>query len=201
MGKVRYEHRKLEKVLEIYQALKLSCEDPRKSLERSTWQNFADKLEKKTGKTVGDPHYSKRDLEDLFDNWVTPVLYEISFLDLVRVFEHIVFDLVDNASGKIAKIIRESKETYPFSSCAPKFVKSSTKRDLSNLGHIQEILEGHLSPDLEKKLDKVVKYRNWLAHGNRFKYEDKKDQPTPPGEIEEIAETLNEILSRIRPTS
>jgi len=201
MAKVRYERRELEKVLEIYQTLKLSCEAPRESLRRSTWRNFAEKLAIKTGKAVGDAPYGKKELEDLFDNGVTPILYETSFLDLIRVFEHIVFNLVDNASGKIGKIIKESDETYPFRSCAAKFVKSSTKRDISNLGHIQEILEGHLSPDLDKKLDKIVKFRNWLAHGNRFKYEDEKDQRTPPGEIEEIADTLKEILSRIRPSS
>lgn len=201
MENVRHESRKLEKVLEIYQVLKLSCEDPRESLKRNTWRNFAEKLAEKTGRTVGDAPYSKKDLEDLFDNGVTPILYEISFLDLVRVFERIVFSLVDNASGKIGKIIKQSKETYPFRLCAAKFVKSSTNRDISNLGHIQEILQGHLSPDLDKKLDKIVKYRNWLAHGNRFKYEDEKYQPTPPGGIEEIAETLKEILSRIQPTS
>jgi hypothetical protein len=85
--------------------------------------------------------------------------------------------------------------------CAAKFVKSSTKRDISNPGHIREILDGHLSPDPDRRLDKIVKYGNWPAHGNRFKYEDRKDQPEPPGDIEEIAETLNEILSRIRPTA
>lgn len=201
MERARYERRKLEKVLEIYQALKLSCEDPRESLKRGTWRNFADKLAKKTGRTAGDAPYGKKDLEDLFDHGVTPILYEISFLDLVRVFEHIVFDLVDNASGKIEKIIRETKATYPFRSCAAKFVKSSARRDISNLGHIQEILEGHLPADLDEKLDRIVKYRNWLAHGNRFNYDDKKDVPAPPGEIEEIVETLKEILSRIRPTS
>lgn len=148
MENVRHESRKLEKVLEIYQVLKLSCEDPRESLKRNTWRNFAEKLAEKTGRTVGDAPYSKKDLEDLFDNGVTPILYEISFLDLVRVFERIVFSLVDNASGKIGKIIKQSKETYPFRLCAAKFVKSSTNRDISNLGHIQEILQGHLSPDL-----------------------------------------------------
>jgi|UniRef100_A0A7C4ARL4 hypothetical protein len=201
MEKIRYERRKLEKVLEIYHALKLSCKLPRDSIKRSSWQNFAHELAIKTGRTVGDVPYSKKELEDLFDNSVTPILYEISFLDLVRVFEHIVFDLVDNASGKIEKIIKESKEAYPFHRCAASFVKSPTKRDITNLGHIQEILAGHLTPDLDKKLDRIVKYRNWLAHGNRFKYEDRKDQPTPPGEIEEIAEILEEILRRIRPNS
>lgn len=201
MEKGRYEHRRLDEVLEIYQALKLSCEVPRDSLKRGSWRKFADKLSEMTGKRLGDTPYSKKRFEDLFDNGVTPILYELSFLDLVRVFERIAFDLVDNASGSIKKILKESKKTYPFHLCAEKFVKSLTERDISNLGHIQTILEGHLSSDLNSRLDKIVKYRNWLAHGNRFIFGDKKDRPAPPGEIEEVAETLNEILNRIRPTT
>lgn len=44
------------------------------------------------GRTVGDAPYSKKDLEDLLDKGLTPILYEISFLDLVGVFENIVID-------------------------------------------------------------------------------------------------------------
>ena len=70
----------------------------------------------------------------LFDNEVTPILYEMCFLDLIRVFERIVFEFVDNATGEIEKIINKSKEIYAFSSCAAKFVKSSTNRDSKQPG-------------------------------------------------------------------
>ena len=176
-------------MLEIYQALKLSYDDPRESIKRNSWRNFAEKLENKTGKATGDAPYTKEDFELLFDDGVSPILYEMAFLDLVRVFEHIVFNLLDNASGKIGVDREGIQEVYPFRFCAAKFVKSSTRRDINNLGHVQEILEGHLSFDLYNRLDNIVKYRNWLAHGNRFKYESEKERPATC-EIEQVAEYL-----------
>ncbi|MEW6350351.1 MAG: hypothetical protein AB1646_14890 [Thermodesulfobacteriota bacterium] len=128
---------------------------------------------------------------------MTPAPEELCFIDLVRVFEGIVFDLVDNASGEIKKTIRASKGKYPFSPSAEKFVKSSEGRDISNLGHIQEILEGRLSRNLSEKLAAIVKYRNWLAHGNRFK--DTNAQASLPGDRHQVLAILKDVLAGIRP--
>ncbi|MFA6223026.1 MAG: hypothetical protein WC647_12000 [Desulfomonilaceae bacterium] len=194
---MKHDSRELEDTLEIYRALRVCCTEAMELAKRNAWKNLAKKLEATSKKTHGDAPYSKRDLENLFDNHVMPILDEVCFIDLVRVFERIVFELVDNASGEIKKTIKGSKANYPFYLCAEKFVKSSTERDIRNLGDIQEILKGGVSNSLYDDLGKIVKYRNWLAHGNRFK--DKKDQAARPGEMDWVLDIFKEILTRIRP--
>ncbi|MGO9569833.1 MAG: hypothetical protein ACLP5H_20055 [Desulfomonilaceae bacterium] len=193
--------RDLKEVLEIYYVLEVCCSDGMNSV-KTNHRKLAAKLAEKAGKTYGDPEYTRESLKDLFDK-AAPTLYEVCFLDLVRVFEQIVFDLIDTASGEIRRAIKRSrKEKYPFYLCAENFVKIVRVReggDISNLRDVEKILEGAISPDLQKKLANIVKYRNWLAHGKRFK--DEKDQPPFPGEIPQVLEILEEVLARIRPAS
>jgi len=188
--------RKLEEVVEVYQALRLCCTEAMEYAHRNnSWSRFAEKLQKNTGKTVGDTAYSDHGVKKLFDDHVMRILDEVCFLDLVRAFERIVFDLVDTASGEIKKAAK-GKTKYPFYLCAERFVKSPADKDISNLGHVQKMLEGHLAPDLHRRFDEIVRYRNWLAHGNRFK--DPKDRPSRREEVSEALEILSEILANIK---
>jgi hypothetical protein len=193
--------RDLKDALEVYYLLEVCCSDGMNSVNMNP-KKFACKLAEKAGKTHGDPDYTRTSLKNLFDK-ATPTLYEVCFIDLVRVFEQIVFDLIDTASGQIRRAIKSaSKEKYPFYLCAENFVKVVVKDgegDIANLGELQKILEGKISPDLHKKLTNIVKYRNWLAHGKRFK--DKKGPPPHPGRIPQVLEILEEVLTKIRPGS
>lgn len=191
------EKRDLSKAVEIYHALEVCCSEAMEAAPKRNDTKFADKLSFRTERKTGDPPYTKRELKDLFDNHVVPILDEICFIDLVRVFEQVVFDLVDNASGRIRSVVKKSKEKYPFHLCSEKFVKSPTNRDISNLGHVHDILEGKISPDLHKKLGQIVDYRNWLTHGNRFKGK----KPVSPGSLPEVLDILEEVLTKIRPVS
>jgi hypothetical protein len=192
---VVHKQRDLKETLEIYNVLKACCSEVMEWVKRDP-AKFASKLAQKTSRAPGDPSYSKKSLAELFDNTVTPTLDEVCFIDLVRVFERIVFDLVDNASGQIRRVIEKgSKEKYPFHLYADKFVKVK-ETDIGNLGDVQKILQGRIDRDLENKLTNIVKYRNWLAHGKRFA-----DKPSWPGTIAEVLEILEEVLTKIRPFS
>ncbi len=194
--------RDLQEALEVYHILCVCCSEGMEAIKRDPGK-FARKVAEKTGKAFGEARYTRKSLQDFFDQSITPMLNEMCFIDLVRVFEQIVFEFVDNASGAIKSAIKKgSKEKYPFYLYAEKFVKGS-ERDIHNLGDVQKILEdresGDRNPsDLQKKLTNIVKYRNWLAHGNRFK---KEGEPSQPGDLLEIQEILQEVLAQIRPAS
>lgn len=187
--------RELHEALEIYHILRACCIEAMESIKRDPGK-FARKVAEKTGKTAGAAGYSRESFQHFFDKSLAPILDEVCFIDLVRVFEKTVFEFVNNASGEIKSAIKKgSKEKYPFYLCADKFVKVS-EQDIHNLGDVQKILEDKISPDLHKELTNIVKYRNWLAHGNRFK---KEGEPNLPGDLREIHEILEEVLAEIRP--
>ena len=194
------DRRELEDAMIVYHALTLCCTRTMGSVKNSgAWSDFGKELAKRMAK---DRPYDKAFLEDLFDNRVTKVLEEICFIDLVRIFERIIFDSLDNASGEIKAVVKASRGRYPFYASADRFVKSSNipdeerhkgkHADMTTLGHVQEILT-----DISPELSKIVKYRNFLAHGNRFK--NRIDRASSPGELHQILEILEEALGKIRP--
>jgi hypothetical protein len=155
-----------------------------------------------TGQCKGD---LRSFFEDLFANRVTRALLEICFLDVVRTFESMVFELIRDASGNIKSILTDprsakagNKARFPFQSYADKFVKERGEDirnpgDLRNLGDVKEILKGRLHGELYDELDAIVTYRNWLAHGNRFS-----ERPRHPGNLQDVVKVLGDILTEIK---
>jgi hypothetical protein len=188
--------RDLKDALELYSTLQLGCTKAAAAAECNPGK-FAQEYAANIGRTTGDRgSFTREFFQDLFDKTVAPILYEICFLDLVRVFEDVVFRLAGNACGKIRGIVAQAKtERYPFKRYAENFVKAASgdiADDVHNLGDVKAILKGKLSDDLYQDLSKIVDYRNWLAHGNRFT-----KKPGWPGELSDVAETLERILTQI----
>jgi hypothetical protein len=193
--------RNLDDALEIYRALIL-CRDEAMGSVRRDPGPFSRKFAEATN-TARSLKGEPRDFfEKFFDTRVTPTLYEICFLDIVRIFEFMVFEMVKEASGKIKNILSDPKSPkkakFPFQSYADKFVKERVgdirnPGDLRNLGDVKEILKGRLHQRLYGELDAIVTYRNWLAHGNRFSA-----RPRYPGELQDVVKVLHDILTEIK---
>ncbi|MFH0822276.1 MAG: hypothetical protein V2B18_05950 [Pseudomonadota bacterium] len=193
--------RNLDDALEIYRALIL-CRDEAMDCVRRDPGPFSRKFAEavNAGRPLkGEP---RNFFETFFDMRVTPTLYEVCFLDIVRIFEFMVFEMVKEASGNIKNIVRDprsaKKTKFPFQSYADKFVKERGgdihgPGDLRNLGDVKEILKGRLHQRLYDGLDAIVTYRNWLAHGNRFS-----GRPRHPGDLQDVVRLLNDILSEIK---
>jgi len=196
--------RNLDDTLKIYRALVLCCEETMESVNRAPVP-FSRKFSEAT-ETASQPTKDLRDFfRDFFDNRVTPRLREICFLDVVRTFEFMVFELVGHASGNIRKIVNDSTSTrhtkkpgFPFQVCASRFVKVKGEDvlnpgDIRALGDVKEILKGKIRQDLYDSLDGIVTYRNWLAHGGRSS-----KRPAYPGDVPDVVKVLKDVLTEIR---
>jgi hypothetical protein len=108
----------------------------------------------------------KRDIKEYFDG-LQKQLENTFFLNLVATFESVVFDKVNNASGEMKKTLREEYEDEkPFSKFSGEFVKSPD--DIRGLGTIREIVSRKLTKKLKDDISGIIKYRDHLAHGERF---------------------------------
>lgn len=196
--------RNLNDALEIYHALILCCDEAMDSVRRDPGP-FSRKFAEAT-KTTGPLKGDLRDFfEKFFDKRVTSTLYEVCFLDTVRIFEFMLFEMVKEASGNIKDIVNDPESAkavkrakFPFQSYADKFVKERREDihnagDLRNLGDVKEILKGRLRQQLYVELDAIVTYRNWLAHGNRFS-----ERPPHPGSLQDVVKVLYDILTEIK---
>lgn len=184
--------RDLRQALEIYFILQVCCDQARESISRNS-TTVAEQFSELMSGWPGQPRYTNEDVDNLLATVVMPILDEICFVDLVRAFEQIIFRLVDNASGEIkAAIKRGSKSEYPFRFVADRFIKQK-QDDVRNLGDVEKILKDKIHSDLQDKLTWIIKYRNWLAHGNRFS-----ERLYCPGEIAEVVEILERVLEEIK---
>ena len=92
-----------------------------------------------------------------------------------------------------------AKDGCPFQPYAAGFIKKrwvdiQNPGDLRNLRDVKDILkDGGLDDELLARLEAIVNYRNWLAHGKRFSV-----IPDPPGDIPGVVEVLEEILTEIK---
>jgi RiboL-PSP-HEPN len=113
---------------------------------------------------------------------------ELIVIGLVSDFERIIFDRVDNASGEIARIVKQKYESKPFNDFSVDFVK--TAKDIDKLSVVKKIIDPKLPKELSDKFREVIEFRNRLAHGKRF------------GEqlllsFDEIAQILDDVLNFI----
>lgn len=196
--------RNLDDALDLYRALLLCSEEAMHSIRRDPGP-FSRKFAE-VATTIGPVGKDARDFfGEFFDKRVTPILYEVCFLDMVRIFEHLVFEMVKEASGTIKSILSDprsakvaKKRAFPFQSYSDKFVKNRAEGlhspgDMRNLGDVKEILRDRLHHELYHQLDAIVTYRNWLAHGNRFS-----ERPLYPGNLEDVAKVLQDVLTEIK---
>jgi len=200
--------RTLEDALKFYRTLTF-CRDELMDLVKREPRHFSDRWRAATDmagyKAKEDPGSV---VEAFFTEQVTPSLFEVCFLDVVSTFESIVYAWIDNASGEFNNILSDAKfvkaaakqDNFPFRSYAAGFIKkrwvdARNPGDLRNLGDVKEILKGGgLDDALLARLEVIVNYRNWYAHGKRFA------QPKGDlGKIEDVVEVLDEILMKIKP--
>lgn len=113
---------------------------------------------------------------------------ELIILGLVSDFEKIVFDRVENASGEIAKIVKQKYTSKPFLEFSADFVKTS--RDIDKLSIVKAIVSPKLPEELSKKFTEIVNFRNRLAHGKRFGEQSLMS-------FDEIAQTLDDVLNYV----
>ncbi len=113
---------------------------------------------------------------------------ELIILGIVSDFEKIVFDKVDNASGEIAKIVKQRYASKPFKDFSSDFVK--TAKDIDKLSIIKTIIAPKLPEELLKKFTEVIDFRNRLAHGKRFGEQSLMS-------FDEVALTLDDVLNYI----
>uniref|UniRef100_UPI00288AD5D2 hypothetical protein n=1 Tax=Xanthomonas sp. WCS2017Cala2-12 TaxID=3073639 RepID=UPI00288AD5D2 len=77
-----------------------------------------------------------------------------------------VFDIVENASGEITKVVKDKYKLPQFNSFSTDFVKTS--KDIDKLSIIKGIISPKLPDELSRKFAEVIDLRNRLAHGKRF---------------------------------
>lgn len=120
----------------------------------------------------------KKDEEEFFDD-IKSKLNEFCFLDIVSTFEKLVFKKLENALGNVRAVVKKGYQRKdPFGICVVSFIKD--KDDIRYLGGLSNILKGHLVENLRSDMNKIIDYRNRLAHGDRSG--------------EEIQLTLNETV-------
>ena len=129
----------------------------------------------------------KKFIGDKMDDMVKS-LDELIILGLVADFEKIVFDRVENASGEIAKIVKQKYISPPFKNFSSSFVK--TVNDIDKLTIIKSIISPKLPVELSAKFSEVVDFRNRLAHGKRFGNETLLS-------FDDIAQILDDVLNNL----
>lgn len=120
------------------------------------------------------------------------MLYEVCFLDIIGTFEKILFDRLENALGLVEKMVGQGYKRGPFTLCSASLIKGT--REIHNLGHIRDLIKPHLGQQQKSDvgLDIIVDYRNWLAHGKRFK-----ERVAFDTRLEDLVEILEAILDKI----
>ncbi len=152
----------LKEVLERYYCLKGVCENARRRAGDNPTSPFV--------KSISLPIYDKKakdrreNIEKYFDNILDSV-DDYCFLDMVAVFERIVFSKADNASGEIRRVVRDGYSKPVFHISAASFVKD--REDIYNLSGVKKLLEGKISRELSDGLSEIFEHRNFLAHGKR----------------------------------
>lgn len=122
--------------------------------------------------TIGLPlfgHKSKNlrgDLKTYFDEMQQKIV-DLYFLDLVAIFEKIIFNSIGNASGLIKNIVRGGYDRpAPFHMASESFVKK--QEDIYNLSGVKSLVSEKLPREIAERLSEILEHRNWLAHGKRI---------------------------------
>jgi len=144
----------------------------------------------------------KRSINEYFDS-LQQKITELCILDMITAFECKIFQRVDNAHGKIEKIVKEeygkrsklsensssNDNSAPFHIAVTSFVKD--QKDIYNLSGVKSLLGNKMGKDLSEKLADIIEHRNWLSHGKRIGV-GKESSLT----IDEIYKALNDIFDR-----
>lgn len=150
---------------------------------RTRWGNIA--VDQVGRKASSDREFAG----DLFDD-LLPTLDELCFLELIRVFEKLLFERLTNAAGDIRKVVKEERESGPFQICSSGLIRDQD--DVRNLGALARIMGGTISAALQNDLRRIVDYRDRLAHGKRFGQD-----PAVPMSMDDVVEILERVLARI----
>lgn len=176
----------LERCYEDYVVLKNICQQARHRA-----------ISDGSGKYLFDiefPHSVKktRDRKKVIEKYFEEIqekLFESTFLEIVAVFERIVFKKLGNAVGEAEKVLNKNYgRSHPFHSSIRRFVRSPS--DVNNLRGVRDIMYGESNIPLATELAEITNYRNRLAHGKRFGQETTLT-------LEETLSVLDEILGTI----
>ncbi|MDM8525294.1 hypothetical protein QUF80_18135 [Desulfococcaceae bacterium HSG8] len=179
----------LKEVLEKYYCLKGICENARKRASDNPTSPFVTAISLPVSdKKVKD----KREHIIRYFNKIRDSVTDYCFLDMVAVFERIIFSKVDNASGEIRRVVKDGYSKPVFHMSAASFVKD--KEEIYNLSGVKKLLEGKISQELSDNLSEIFEHRNFLAHGRRGIG---KQSALTMDEVHDILqETLNVVTNR-----
>ncbi len=176
----------LKKCHEDYLVLKNICEKAgHRAISDGSGKYLFDIGLPYAAKKTGD---RKKVTEEYFEG-IQEKLFESAFLEMVAVFERIVFKKLDNAVGEAEKVLTKNYgRSCPFHSSIRRFVRSPS--DVNNLRGARDIMYGKSNIPLAVRLAEITNYRNRLAHGKRFGQETTLT-------LEETLSVLDEILGII----
>ncbi len=178
---------KLKAVFEKYRCLKGICFNARERA-KSDPTNFVRTISLPfPGKEVKN---RRKYIANYFDE-LQKSIFDYSFLDLVAIFEEIVFSKISNASGEIKRIVKDEYSKAPFRESAASFVKD--KDDIYNLSGVRKLLEGKIPQEMSADLAGTLEHRNYLAHGKRVGI----GKQSTLCNTDELYEILQNILSII----
>lgn len=118
---------------------------------------------------IAPAYESKKKRDNLeFMRTVGQKVEEAAVLEIISEFEKLAFREVSKGSNSLQALAEKgySKED-PFCKIARGFIK--TDEDIGNLRGIRKILEITKNKELDADLKELADYRNFLAHGKRFK--------------------------------
>ncbi|MDM8548664.1 hypothetical protein QUF72_01250 [Desulfobacterales bacterium HSG2] len=163
----------LEELFQLYGASKVICDGAKEKVMRGD-MSFARRIFPDSSKT--ERTLRSRDKRDFIDEYFDILKQKIAehyTLNIIAIFERMVFERIDNTYGEIKNIVRDEYDKRrsrrdrpaPLYHSATAFVKG--KDDIRNLSGARRILENQISPESSEELDKIIAHRNWLSHGKR----------------------------------
>jgi len=180
------ENNEFKDLFERYNCLKKICENARDRASNPAANKYVQKISLPLfGKKSG---YRKEEVNEYFEALHLKI-DDLFFLDIVAHFEQIIFKKIDNASGKIKRIVKERyKKPDPFNVIATSFIKN--EEDIYSLKNVHNLLKNHIPKSLSDDLAAIIEHRNYIAHASRI-------GKLSAFDVKDIVHILNEILDHI----
>jgi hypothetical protein len=146
-------------------------------------------LDKIVPKNIQGLYSKKFDRAKDFSDNLKNTFYESCTINLLAVFENIVFAKYKTTVGTIRGVVsNHSVKPLDYFKSRERFIKD----DLDGLQSFINLLEGYIDTELFKDLKRIKEQRDFLAHGKRF-------DKIPPllMTIDDVAAILDKVISEI----
>lgn len=91
---------------------------------------------------------------------------DLLVVSLVSVFESLVFNRVDNATGEIKKVVGAGYTLPPFNPFSESFVKGNA--EINKLANVNALIDHAIPSVVKEKYKAIIDHRNFCAHGERI---------------------------------